>query len=46
MAVEERKTTICHLGTWFKVIMFFGIQKWEWVGNVAGGRRTGLIFME
>ena len=24
----------------------FGIQMWEWVGNVAGGKRTELAFME
>ena len=24
----------------------FGIQKWEWVGNVAGGKRTELAFTE
>lgn len=24
----------------------FGVQKWEWVGNVAGGKRTELAFTE
>ena len=49
MAIEERNTTICHFGTWFRVIMasgIFDIQKWGWDGSLTGGGRIKLASME